>query len=354
MVRAGCRIIGGCCGTTPEHIKALAELKEAPPGTGGAGDTATQVVVETAEPEIGPGEGPSTLEAKLGRDFLVCVEIDPPKGHNPEKALAGARRLKEAGVDAVNIADSPMARVRMSGQALGYLIKQEIDLDVILHLTTRDHSLLGLQAELLGAHAMGLHNILAVTGDPPSVGPVRSSGVFDIDSIGLVSIISRMNSGTDSEGNPIGTPSRFLAGVGVNPAADDLDREIGRFREKADAGARFAMTQPIYDLDLWGRFLDKTAGMSIPILFGVLPLESFRHAEFLHNEVPGITVPEELRRRLERAGDRAGDEGIEAARELIDSVSGNTVGIYLMPSFGRYQNVLKAAETVLKNRPKIG
>jgi homocysteine S-methyltransferase len=360
MVQAGCRIIGGCCGTTPEHIKALAGLKGAARQrvvAGGETVPAIRVRVtagEGAEAAVETAREGSDLESKLGQEFIVCVEIDPPKGHNPQKALAGARQLKAAGVDAVNIADSPMARVRMSGQALGYLIRQELELEVILHLTTRDHSLLGLQAELLGAHAMGIRNILAVTGDPPSLGPVRSSGVFDIDSVGLVSIVKRMNSGTDSEGNPIGSPSSFLVGVGVDPAAEDLKGEIERLRRKVDAGARFAMTQPIYDLELWDRFLEEAGELTIPILFGVLPLESFRHAEFLHNEVPGITVPKILRQRLEKAGERAAEEGIEAARELIDKVAATTVGIYLMPSFGRYESVLHAAGSVLAKRPSLG
>jgi len=356
MAEAGCRIIGGCCGTTPEHIKAISEsLREFAKKGPAVRGKETLVIPASPKTEIPAKKRvePGSFAARLGREFIISVEVDPPKGANPEKILTNVHKLKEAGIDAVNIADSPMARVRMSAHALGYLIKQQVGLEIILHLTTRDHNLIGLQAELLGFHAMGIRNILAITGDPPPVTAHQSTGVFDVDSIGLLHIIAQMNRGTDSEGNPIGQPTNFTAGAALNPMAQDLEREIKRFREKLEAGAAFAMTQPVYDLELWNGFLDRLGDPVVPILFGVLPLHSFRHAEFLHNEVPGISIPVRIRRRLLDAGDKALAEGISIAREIIEKVAPTVQGIYLMPSFGRYENVLAAVEDLLSNRPSL-
>ena len=251
------------------------------------------------------------------------------------------------GVDAINIADSPMARIRMSAMALSYQIRTHFPrVEMILHFTTRDRNLMGLQSDLLGAHALGIRNILCLTGDPPSLGDYPNmTAVYDTDSVGLIRIVHGMNEGHDLSGTSIGAATQFAVGCGVNPTADDLDLELERFRRKLDAGAQFVMTQPVYELDCWTRFLERLGGVPpIPILIGILPLQSFRHAEFLHNEVPGIHVPDWIRERLHQAGNEGQKVGVELARELLAQSRTLANGVYLMPSFGRYENCLDVLE----------
>jgi homocysteine S-methyltransferase len=281
---------------------------------------------------------------------VISVEIDPPRGLNPAKCLDGATLVKEAGADAVNIGDSPMARVRMSALSLAVMIRQQVGIDTLIHFTTRDKNLMALQAELIGAHALGIRNIIALTGDPPTVGDYPSAtGVWDVDSIGLIKVLTRLNEGFDWLGTSIGRPARFTIACAVNPSAEDLDRELERFRQKIDAGAHVAMSQPIYDPETLERFFERTGQLSIPFLLGVLPLQSSRHAEFLHNEVPGIVVPQRLRDRMRKAGENGIQEGLEQARELLEETRDLVEGVYLMPSFGRYEMV---AELVRQLRGK--
>jgi homocysteine S-methyltransferase len=284
-------------------------------------------------------EGPTSFAQKLGKHFLIAVEIDPPKGLNPQKAIEGARLLKEAGVDAVNVADSPMARVRMSALTMSYLIQHEVGIETIVHFTTRDRSLMGLQSELLGAHCVGVRNILALTGDPPSLGDYPdSSAVYDVDSIGLIRVLSRMNEGTDSAGSSIGRMASFTIGCAVDPTKADLHEEARRLKAKLAAGAHFVMTQPIYDCAVWTSFLEIFgAEIEVPVLVGILPLQSSKHAEFLHNEVPGITLTEDARDRMRRAGAQGRAEGVKMAQELLASLRPYAQGVYIMPSFGRYE-----------------
>ncbi len=340
----GVRIVGGCCGTTPEHTgamgAALALARDEPGGVGRAHPVA--VVVRPPEPaEAEPEDGPTGFAAKLAEGrFVVAVEIDPPKGLNPAKALDGARLLAEAGVDAINVADSPMARVRMSALTLCHLIQAQVGVETILHLTTRDRSLMGLQSELLGAHALGVRNILALTGDPPSLGDYPdSSAVYDVDSAGLIRVLGRLNAGTDSAGASIGRPAGFAIGCAVDPTRPDLAHEADRLRAKLDAGAQFVMTQPIYDPAIWQQFLDAFGAerLPAPVVIGILPLQSSRHAEFLHNEVPGVTLSDEARDRMRRAGADGRAEGVKMARELLLALRPLVQGVYLMPSFGRYE-----------------
>jgi homocysteine S-methyltransferase len=238
-----------------------------------------------------------------------------------------------------------MARVRMGAQSLAWLVRSRFDLEVILHFTTRDRNLMGIQADLLGAHAAGIPNILCLTGDPPSGADYPNvTAVYDVDSIGLIHVVSRLNQGTDLSGHPIGGRTRFAIGCAVNPTADDLELEAHRFRRKLEAGAQFAMTQPFYEWAAWDAFAQGFGPIPVPVLLGILPLQSLRHAEFLHNEVPGITVPAPLRERLDRAGAAAQAEGVAHARELLQEARrrGSTfAGVYLMPSFGRYENCLE-------------
>jgi methionine synthase I (cobalamin-dependent)/5,10-methylenetetrahydrofolate reductase len=346
----GVRLIGGCCGTTPAHTRAMREALTVRAGdqqtTGDEATAATAPPVSTRvravpDADLTPAEGPTEICAKLqGRKFLVSVEIDPPKGLNPAKALEGARLLKEVGVDAINVADSPMARVRMSALTLCYLIQHQVGVETIIHFTTRDRSLMGLQSELLGAHAVGVRNILALTGDPPSLGDYPdSSAVYDVDSIGLIRVLSRLNAGTDSAGASIGRPANFTIACAVDPTRDDLEEEARRLRAKLEAGANFVMTQPIYDAAVWRRFLDVFGAerLPVPTLVGILPLQSSRHAEFLHNEVPGITLTDEARERMRKAGAEGRREGVKMAQELLLELRPDVQGVYLMPSFGRYE-----------------
>ena len=357
FLEAGAHLVGGCCGTTPEHIAAMKkEVGHAPATHGPEGERpsaphrgAPGEVPPPAPPVADSGAGqrelPSILKL-MQEKFLVSVELDPPRGINPQKILAGAKLLAERGVDAVNVADSPMARVRMSAQALTYLVMRHYPrFETILHFTCRDRNLMGIQSDLLGAHAMGLRTILALTGDPPSAGDYPNvTAVYDVDSIGLIRVIKKLNAGTDLAGNPIGERTNFAIACAVNPTADDLPLEIKRFREKLDAGADFVMTQPFYDMAVWDRFLAEFGPVPAPVLLGILPLQSFRHAEFMHNEVPGITVPQDLRDRLKDAGATAQAEGVMHARALFRAARGRFAGVYLMPSFGRYENVLEVID----------
>lgn len=344
-VDAGATIVGGCCGTTPAHVTAMREALDAlhAAGTRAGGDGEAKVEIRPIwTPPADPAEvtEPTKIKQMLGKRFLKCVEIDPPKGFNPEKALRGARLLKDAGVDAINVADSPMARVRMSAMTLCYLIQHEVDVETIIHFTTRDRSLMGLQSELLGAHAAGIRNILALTGDPPSLGDYPdSSAVYDVDSIGLIRIINRLNSGEDSSGSSIGHGANFTIACAIDPTRDDLKEEAQRMHDKLEAGADFVMTQPIFDVEVWTRFLRYFGEerLPVPVMIGVLPLQSSRHAEFLHNEVPGIVLTDRARDRMRKAGSEGRKEGIRMAQELLQELVPYADGTYLMPSFGRYE-----------------
>jgi homocysteine S-methyltransferase len=347
----GASIVGGCCGTTPAHIRAMRDrLASHRPAETLAPGAEIRVLEPTPAPAApsAPSEAPSLLR-KLRERFVVSVEIDPPRGINTVKVMEAARLMAERGVDCVNIADSPLARIRMSAMALAWQIHlQHPRLEVILHYTTRDRNLMGLQSDLLGAHALGLRNILCLTGDPPSMGDYpNATAVFDTDAPGLMRIVHRMNHGTDLAGTSIGAATAFAVGCGVNPTAEDLDKEFEYVRRKLDAGPQFVMTQPVYELGCWERFVERLSGLTkIPILMGILPLQSFRHAEFLHNEVPGIHVPEWIRGRMHEAGNEGQRVGVELARDLLRSCKGMANGAYLMPSFGRYENCLEVLDGV--------
>ncbi len=347
FIRAGVNIVGGCCGTTPEHIKMMSQvIKKLNSGITSKTEPDIFLEEEVEEEKI---ETPlmelSPFARNLGKKFLVSVEIDPPKGTNPEKIIQVAEKLKKSGIDAVNIADSPMAKVRMGCLSLAYLLREKTGIDVILHLTCRDRNLMGLQSDLIGAHALGIRNILAITGDPPSLGDYpHMTAVYDVDSIGLVKIIQKLNSGTDWAGNSIGTPTSFFAGVGVDPNAEDWDRELDRLREKEKAGANFIFTQPLYDLETLERFFRRIEGIKLPIFIGLLPLQSTRHTEFLHNEVPGIRIPDKIRERMKQAGERGAEEGVRICKELLKEAKSLVSGVYLIPSFGRFEQVLEVIE----------
>jgi len=362
FAEAGVHLIGGCCGTTPRHIaamrKALDELYGAPQATGmlhgseaqginGNGQLASIQLLE--EEVILPQQGTLTgLQEKLAAGkFVVSVELDPPKGLNPAKILDGATMLQKIGVDCINIADSPMARVRMSCIAMARLIQDRLGMETIIHFTTRDRNLMALQSELLGAHALGIRNILALTGDPIRAGDYpNTTGVWNVDSVGLIRVMRGMNAGHDAAGAAIGTGASFHIGaaLNLNMTDEETDQEIAKYRRKIEAGAHFIMTQPIYELSPLLRFLDRVGKPPVPLLLGSMPLHSSRHAEFLHNEVPGITIPDDVRARMRAAGERGHEEGLKLAQELLTTARALIQGVYLVPSYGRYDVVSKLAE----------
>jgi len=309
-----------------------------------------------APAEESPAEKPLTLREKLaaGR-FVVSVELDPPRGLNPRKALEGAAALKQVGVDCINIGDSPMARVRMSAIALAVLIQQQVGLETIIHFTTRDRNLMAIQSDLLGAHALGIRNVIALTGDPPTIGEYqRASGVWDVDSVGLIRILKMLNSGTDWAGNSIGRPTDFFVAAAANPTAEDISLELDRVHQKLEAGADLLMTQPIYSADVLRSFLDRLGPIRVPILVGIMPLQSFRHAEFIHNELAGVVVPEAVRERMRRAGENGIAEGLALSRELLAEIRGLCNGVYLMPSFGRYEVVTELVVAAKEDERNVG
>jgi methionine synthase / methylenetetrahydrofolate reductase(NADPH) len=370
FAKAGVRLIGGCCGTTPHHIAAMRKALDEQYGVRDSLATGTPenlvhtkpAVVSNGQATIArlleeevilPQQGSTTrLQEKLAAgEFVVSVELDPPKGLNPAKILEGAALLQEAGVDCINIADSPMARVRMSCIALARLIQDHLGIETIIHFTTRDRNLMALQSELLGAHALGIRNILALTGDPLRVGDYpNTTGVWDLDSVGLIQSIRGMNEGHDAAGSSIGAKSSFHIGAALNLNMTDeqADQEIEKYRRKIDAGAQFIMTQPIYELARLLRFLDRAGKPPIPMILGCIPLHSSRHAEFLHNEVPGITIPDDVRARMRAAGDHGHEEGLKLSQELLTAARGMVQGVYLMPSYGRYDVVESLTRSLKK------
>src|SRR3989442_3092186 len=351
MVNAGARLVGGCCGTTPQHIAAMRTmLDQKRPGRGvGAPPTVTvRADVVSESPGLHVARPPTLLGRKLAaREFVVTVELDPPRGHTVEKLVQGAKLLRERGVDIVDINDGSLGRVRMAVLPTALLVREATGLDINKHFTCRDRNLMGIQGDLLGAHALDVRNILAMTGDPPRAGDyANATAVFDVDGVGLMEILRRMNEGHDATGSSIGAPTSFYVGAALNPAAEDVAREIDRFQRKVRAGARWVQTQPVYDLGQLDRFLERAGGSPVPVLVGILPLHSARHAEFLHNEVPGITIPEEVRRRLREAGDGPLRVGTEMAQELVRAVRARYAGAYLMPSFGRFEVVAEVLDAI--------
>jgi methionine synthase / methylenetetrahydrofolate reductase(NADPH) len=329
----GARIIGGCCGTTPAQIAAIRAAVEQ--------EREPRVSMLAVEREIVAAarvaDEQTLLQRKLeAGEWVVSVELDPPKGTNMDALLGVAGRLRDSGaVDVTDINDNPMARARLSALMAAVAIEQTVGLETIPHVTPRDASVMGLQSQLLGAHSAGVRNVLAVTGDPPHVGDYPgSSGVYEVDAIGLTGLVSRLNQGEDYSGKAIDAPTSFFVGVAVNPSAENLDTELERFRRKVEAGARFGMTQALFDLDYLDRFLDRLGGASpIPLLVGVWPLSSFQLAFRLHNEVPGITIPDAVQQRLADAGSDARLVGFELGRSLVEGARERAAGVYVIPPF---------------------
>lgn len=344
LASAGAALVGGCCGITPEHIAALrGALTDQPQRRI---KSIVQPVVAEAR-EVKP-QARKTFLDDWGKRPVVTVELDPPRGLDIEQTLERAKQLADAGIDAISLAENPLARIRLGNLALAKTIQDEVGIEVITHVTCRDRNLIGLHSEMMGAHLLGLRNILAVTGDPVAVGDeVGASSVFDLNSIGLLNLLQSLNRGENSYGVPLKGRTDFLLGAAFNPNLERIDGQLKRLEKKMAAGACFVQTQPIYDREILDRLLERTVDYDVPVLVGILPLVSERNAEFLHNEVPGISVPEEMRRRMKgKRGDQGAREGLAIAAELVAHGRGRVGGYYLMPPFGRVELALELAEII--------
>ncbi|HKS77218.1 MAG TPA: bifunctional homocysteine S-methyltransferase/methylenetetrahydrofolate reductase [Terriglobales bacterium] len=350
FVAAGVRLVGGCCGTTPDHIrvmKSALRVAEARAKTSGA-----VVTDHASKPSISPAV-PLAQRSRFGGkiaagEFVTMVEIVPPKGTDIRKEIEGARFVKSVGVDGINIPDSPRASARMSNQALSLLVQQEVGIEAILHYTCRDRNVLGIQSDLLGASATGIRNLICITGDPPKMGNYPdATAVFDVDAIGLVNIVHNLNRGQDIGGNPIGQGTAFVIGVGANPGITDLDEEIRRFAYKVEAGAEYAVTQPVFDLKLLEAFLRRIEHCRIPVVAGIWPLVSVRNAEFMKNELR-VSVPDAILDRMAAAKtpDHAKEEGISIAREMLIAVRDMVQGAQISAPLGKYSSAVDVLEAL--------
>jgi homocysteine S-methyltransferase len=352
IIQAGASFVGGCCGSTPAHIKMIADaIRQFHPRTQQVhvSETAKVSVRDLKPPEVTvvPAAERSNWGRKIAKgEFVTTVEVLPPKGCNPWKTLEAIKLLKDAGVDGVNIPDGPRAQTRMGAMATALMVQREIGIEPVLHYCCRDRNLLGMMSDLLGAAAMGLRNLLLITGDPPKMGPYPdATAVFDIDAIGLTNMVNKLNHGLDIGNNPIGDPTAFSIGVGVNPGAVNMDEEIRRFEWKIEAGAEYAITQPVFDTQQLREFLKRIEHCRIPIVAGIWPLVSFRNAEFLHNEVPGVRVTPEIMDRMRAASalskEAGRDEGLKIARESLAEVRDVIQGVQVSAPFGNVKYALE-------------
>jgi len=346
FIASGVSVVGGCCGTTPPHIRNLVRsVRMVQP----AREVVTlEAPVRAKEaPAAIPRDDKSPLARKMGKQFVVSVELDPPKGADPGRIIDRAQYCKENEIDAINVADGPRASARMSAQSLCVLLQNKVGIDTILHYTCRDRNLLGIQSDLLGAYALGLRNILAITGDPPKLGDYPdATAVYDVDSIGLIRIMDHLNHGCDLAGNLIGPALGIHIGCGADPSKPDWDKEIRRLEEKVKAGAEYVMTQPVYDPSTVEKFLSAVKHLQVPIMIGILPLYSHRNAEFLHNEVPGMRIPDDIRERMHQAGsgEKAQLEGVAIAQEALLAARELAQGAYIMPPFNKVELAVRVIE----------
>jgi len=345
FIQTGANILGGCCGTGPEHIRSMRNAISAYAGKAILPDIQTRVFEKPHDVETTPLQEKSRLASRLAtKHFVTMVEIVAPRGVSSTHEVHKARSMFFHGIDAINIPDGPRASARMSAMALATGIQREVGIETVLHYACRDRNVIGIQSDLLGAHALGLRNILAVTGDPPKLGNYPdATAVFDVDSIGLVNIINRLNHGLDIAGNPIGNPASLHIGVAANPGALNLEQELRRLDWKVEAGAEFIVTQPVFDLDVFYNFLDRIKHIHIPLIAGLWPLASLRNAEFMNNEVPGCQVPEHVMERMRRHADsrEAGrTEGIAIARETLAHIRADIAGVQISAPFGRIETVI--------------
>jgi len=352
LIHKGVKFIGGCCGTTPEHVKMMADAVRP------LSPRRAFVIVDPSDKSdtAAPGFEPSPMSTRSnwGRklaagEFVTTIEIVPPKGPNPEAMIQSVRAIREAGVDAVNVPDGPRAQNRMGAIAVAVLLQQQIGIETVLHYCCRDRNLLGMHSDLLGCAALGLHNLLLITGDPPKMGPYpEATAVFDIDSIGLTNMVALMNRGLDLGGNPFGEPTHFTIGVGVNPGHLDLDYELRRLDWKVKAGAEYAITQPVFDVHQLEHFLGRIEDLHLPVVAGIWPLLSYRNAQFMNNEVPGVSVPGDVMERMRLASEKSKEhalhEGVALARETLAQVRGRVAGVQVSAPLGRVDLALQVFE----------
>jgi len=350
LLWAGVKIIGGCCGTTPDHIKLIrSETRSLQPTQKKLAITVEEPTAKVQALAPVPMAQKSKLGAKLAEGkFVSFVEILPPRGVDASREIDGARRCAENGIDCINVPDGPRASARMSAQVTCQLIQREAGIEAVNHFCCRDRNILGIQSELLGAHSAGVRNLICITGDPPRMGAYPdATAVFDVDAIGLVNIVRNLNHGLDIGGNPMGSQTALLIGVGANPGALNLDEEVRRFEWKVEAGAEYVVTQPVFDLGLLETFLKRVEHVKIPVVCGIWPLTSFRNAEFMVNELR-VPVPEEFMERMRRVdnADKAREEGVAIAREMVTRVRQMVQGVQLSAPFGRYQMALDVADAI--------
>jgi methionine synthase / methylenetetrahydrofolate reductase(NADPH) len=356
FVAAGVRLVGGCCGTTPDHIRSMKSALRA--GEAKSKTAVSQAAHSPAAPSV-PAAVPLAERSRLGAklaagEFVTMVEVVPPKGIDIRKEVEGAKFLKSVGVDAINIPDSPRASARMSNQALSLLIQQEAEIEAVLHYTCRDRNVLGIQSDLLGAAATGIRNLICITGDPPKMGNYPdATAVFDVDAIGLVNIVHNLNRGLDLGSNPIGRGTSFVIGVGANPGVPNLDEEVRRFEYKVEAGAEYVVTQPVFDLGLLENFLKRIAHCRIPVVAGIWPLVSARNAEFMKNELR-VSVPDAILDRMIKATtpEAAREEGVTIARQMLTAVRQMSQGAQISAPLGRYASAVDVLEALGSARPR--
>lgn len=359
LIQRGAKYIGGCCGTTPEHIKMMADAVRP------LSPRRHFVIVETRSDQPAPanqGVQPVPMEKRSNwgrkikaREFVTTIEITPPKGPDPTAMLAGIRQIRDAGVDAVNVPDGPRAQNRMGAIAVAVLVQQQVGIETVLHYCCRDRNLLGMHSDLLGCAALGLRNLLLITGDPPKMGPYPdATAVFDIDSIGLTNMVSLLNRGLDLGGNPFGQPTTFTVGVGVNPGHLDLEYELGRFDWKLKAGAEYAITQPVFDVEQLEHFLARIEHFRVPVVAGIWPLLSWRNAQFMNNEVPGVSVPDAVMERMRIASEKSKEhglqEGVAIARETLQRVRDQVAGVQVSAPLGRIDLALRVFEGLVSQQ----
>jgi homocysteine S-methyltransferase len=350
FMQAGAGVIGGCCGTGPAFIREIRKSIQSIQPRKSIIKPVEIKVTEHKTPVIPTGEKSNFARKICNSGFVTSVEIVPPRGTDPSVAIEQARIFKEAGVDAINIPDGPRALSRMGAPFLSLMIQQQTGIEVILHYACRDRNLLGMVGDLLGVYAAGIKNILLITGDPPKMGTYPdATAVFDVDSIGLTNVVTSLNSGFDLGGNQIDKPTGFFTGVGVNPGAIDLDYEIRRFEWKVKAGAEYAITQPVFDNELFFSFIKRISHVKIPVIAGVWPLVSIRNAEFMNNEVPGASVPDHIMKRMyaTKTKEEAQEVGIRIARETISQIRREIAGVQVSMPFGKSKYPLDVLEEVL-------
>jgi len=357
LIHKGVKFLGGCCGTTPEHIKMMADAVRP------LSPRRTLVIIERdAGGDKPAGVEPAPLETRSNwghkiahGEFVTTIEIVPPKGPNPEAMIKSVQSIKDAGVNAVNVPDGPRAQNRMGAIAVAVLLQQRVGIETVLHYCCRDRNLLGMHSDLLGCSALGLRNMLLITGDPPKMGPYPdATAVFDIDAIGLTNMVSLMNRGLDLGGNPFGEGTKFTIGVGVNPGHLDLDYELRRLEWKVKAGAEYAITQPVFDVVVLEKFLKRIEQMRLPIVPGIWPLLSYRNAQFMNNEVPGVSVPDEVMERMRVASEKSKEhgmrEGVTIARETLARVRGQVAGVQVSAPLGRVDLALQVFDGLVEKR----